>query len=167
MRIAFYKVDNSKEYERHTFDYVYDKPQEILKMLSELDDDEWRMYDLAQTGLSSSDLTLSDFEDDYNDEMLDGGEYWSVIIRDEEPKREQSNNELFVRLGIFINPTDEEMDKILKGDIATLQKVIKENRYEIGGDTYVPSTVIESYNEENGTDYNADDIGFELYGWCE
>ena len=40
MTLAFYKVGNSKGYERHTFDMWCDGPQEIKEMLSELKDDE-------------------------------------------------------------------------------------------------------------------------------
>lgn len=76
MKIAFYRVGNSKNYERHTFDNIYDEPQEIVKMLRELKDEEWLMYDLS--GMESE---LYDFQEDYNDEMLDDG-WWSVVIRD-------------------------------------------------------------------------------------
>ncbi len=79
----------------------------------------------------------------------------------------EQKNELFVRLGIYIQPTDEETDKILKGDVETMQQVIREHRYTIGGDTYLPSPAIEIYNEQHGTDYTIDDIGFEQYDWCE
>ena len=88
MKLAFYKVSNSKDYERHTFDYIYDKPQEILKMLRKLKSDEWIMYDLTETSRSTMYPTLGDFEEDYNDEMLDGG-WWSVIIRDYQTEDEK------------------------------------------------------------------------------
>jgi len=88
MQIAFYKVDNSKNYERHTFDYIYDKPQEIVRMLRELKDEEWIMYDLTQTSRNTMHPTLGDLEEDYNDEMLDVG-WWTVIIRDYQTKEEK------------------------------------------------------------------------------
>lgn len=75
MILAFYKVDNSKNYERHTFDYLYDKPEVIKKMLSELNDDELHCYDM------DNNVDRSIFEDDYNDEVLDGG-WWCVVIND-------------------------------------------------------------------------------------
>ena len=75
MTLAFYKVDNSKKYERHTFDMWCDRPQVIKEMLSELSDDELRIYDLDNK--FDSDY----LQDDYNDEILDGG-WWCVVIND-------------------------------------------------------------------------------------
>lgn len=73
--LAFYVVNNSKNYERHTFDMWYDKPDVIKKMLSELSDEELRMYDMDDM----DDVDL--FQEDYNDEILDGG-WWCVVIND-------------------------------------------------------------------------------------
>lgn len=73
MKLAFYKVDNSKDYERHTFDNLYDSPQVIKEMLSELRDDEFRVYDMDNS------IDRSIFQDEYNDEDLDGG-WWCVVI---------------------------------------------------------------------------------------
>ena len=75
MILAFYRVDNSKEYERHTFDYIADEPKKILEMLSKLDDEELRIYDMDDK------YDVYDFEVDYNDEILDGG-WWCVVIMD-------------------------------------------------------------------------------------
>lgn len=79
MILAFYKVDNSCNYERHTFDNLYDKPQTILEMLSKLKDDEYRAYDTT-TATRTRNVDLEDFVEDYNDEELDGG-WWCVVIR--------------------------------------------------------------------------------------
>ena len=75
MTLAFYKVDNSKNYERHTFDMWYDRPQVIKEMLYELSDDELRMYNMDNM------YDVDFFQEDYNDEYLDGG-WWCVIIND-------------------------------------------------------------------------------------
>ena len=75
MTLAFYKVDNSKNYERHTFDNLYDKPQEIKNMLCGLSDDEFRAYDMDNK------YDAIALEDDYNNEVLDGG-WWCVVIKD-------------------------------------------------------------------------------------
>lgn len=78
MYIAFYKVDNSMGYERHTFDHIYDKPKEIFKMLKKLDEDEWKLYEMS-VGYDTKMPSLDDFEEDYNNEELDGG-WWCVLI---------------------------------------------------------------------------------------
>lgn len=75
MTLAFYKVGNSKDYERHTFDMWCDRPQVIKEMLSELKDEELRMYNMGN--MHDADL----FQEDYNDEELDGG-WWCVVIND-------------------------------------------------------------------------------------
>jgi len=75
MILAFYKVDNSKNYERHTFDMWYDRPDVIKKMLSELSDEELRMYDMDNK------FDYDYLQEDYNDEILDDG-WWCVVIND-------------------------------------------------------------------------------------
>lgn len=75
MTLAFYKVDNSREYNRHTFDMWCDRPQVIEEMLSELSDEELRMYDMDNK------YDKLAFEKDYNNEVLDGG-WWCVAIND-------------------------------------------------------------------------------------
>ena len=74
MILAFYKVSNSKNYGRHTFDYWHHKPEVIKQMLSELSDEELRMYDM------DNDDDTDFFQEDYNDEELDGS-WWCVLIR--------------------------------------------------------------------------------------
>lgn len=75
MILAFYRVDNSLKYERHTFDYIADEPKKILEMLLKLDDEELSIYDMDDMD------DVIDFEVDYNDEILDGG-WWCVAIMD-------------------------------------------------------------------------------------
>ena len=74
MVLAFYKVNNSMGYERHTFDDIYDKPERIREKLFMLDDDELRCYDM------STPETADELVEDYNDEIIDGNEWWCVII---------------------------------------------------------------------------------------
>lgn len=73
MTLVFYKVNNSQGYDRNTFDYIYDKPNKIKKMLEKLSDEELRMYDMDNK------YDKIAFEDDYNDEVLDGG-WWLWIL---------------------------------------------------------------------------------------
>ena len=73
MTLAFYKVSNTKNYDRNTFDMWCDRPQVIKEMLNELNDDELRMYDME--------YDVDSFKEDYNDEVLDSG-WWCVVIND-------------------------------------------------------------------------------------
>ena len=75
MTLAFYKVDNSRGYERHTFDMWCDRPQVIKEILSELKDDELRMYDMD----NKHDVDF--FQEDFNDEYLEP-DWWCVVIND-------------------------------------------------------------------------------------
>ena len=75
MTLAFYEVGNSKNYERHTFDMWCDRPDVIKEMLSELKDEELRMYNMDNM------YDVDFFQEDYNDEELDGG-WWCVVIND-------------------------------------------------------------------------------------
>lgn len=87
MTIAFYKVDNSLNYERHEFDQFCDQPQEVLDMLQRLPDEEVKFYNTDQYSWQSKEPSLADFEEDYNDEELDGG-WWCIVIQEQKEQKE-------------------------------------------------------------------------------
>lgn len=93
MTIAFYKVNNSLNYERHEFDQFCDQPQEVLDMLQRLPEDEVKFYDADKYSWQSETPSLADFENDYNDEELDGG-WWCIVIQ--EPKEQKETLESMV-----------------------------------------------------------------------
>ena len=74
MTIAFYKVCNSQNYGRHEFDYIYDERKAIMEKLSKLGEEECRYYDMSTIKGACW------FVEDYNDEIIDGKEWWCVII---------------------------------------------------------------------------------------
>ena len=71
MELAFYRVGNSKEYDRYTFDGMC--MGAIKEKLSLLSDDELRIYNM------DNEYDVSNFMCDYNDELLDGG-WWCVVL---------------------------------------------------------------------------------------
>lgn len=73
MKLIFYSVDNSCEYERHSFDN--DGYDDVLEKIKKLGDDEYRIYDL------SNQMELFEFMEDYNDEYLDGG-WWCIAFNE-------------------------------------------------------------------------------------
>lgn len=75
--LVFYKVDNSMDYDRHTFDGL--DGNEAYAMLANLPEDEVHFYELTE-GYNTRGPSLSDFIEDYNDEELDGG-WWCTIIK--------------------------------------------------------------------------------------
>lgn len=80
MIIAFYKVSNSLNYERHTFDNLFDQPEKILEMLNKLPEEEVRIYEVDKYDLQAKTTNLADFEQHFNDEELDSG-WWCVILQ--------------------------------------------------------------------------------------
>ena len=71
MKLAFYKVDNSQDFARHTFDGM--EGEEIGRMLSRLSDEELRVYDTE----NNDDMVY--LVEDFNDEILDNG-WWCIEI---------------------------------------------------------------------------------------
>lgn len=65
----FYPVGNKEGYDRHYFDDIPDS--DTAEMLSKVDG--VHIYNLERS------TCLYDLEDDYNDELLDGG-YWLRIV---------------------------------------------------------------------------------------
>jgi hypothetical protein len=79
MLLAFYKVNNSGGYRRHTFDGLFGEPEKILEMFKRLPEDEYRIYDINEKNESKEHLTLGDFVEDYNDEILECC-WWCIPI---------------------------------------------------------------------------------------
>ena len=75
--LAFYRVDNHKGFERHTFDGIYNNPKLIVRMLLSLkvEEEEYRIYYFPE----DADI----LQEDYNDEVLDGG-WWMVPLYETE-----------------------------------------------------------------------------------
>ena len=81
MILAFYAVSNSQNYERHTFDAIQDNKQKVLSMLSRLPNEQVRIYDTEHYGWGAvPSPNMADFENDYNDEYLDGG-WWCIVLK--------------------------------------------------------------------------------------
>lgn len=94
MIIAFCKVNNSLKYGRHEFDT--DRPETIIEKLQRLPEDEVKFYDADQYSWQSKTPSLADFENDYNDEELDGG-WWCIIINDTKQKEKKQTLEEMVK----------------------------------------------------------------------
>ncbi len=75
MKLVFYKVNNSKNYDRHSFDAIYDQPEVIKEMLSELSDEELSIYNMDDK------YDADCFADSFNNEELSSG-WWCIILRD-------------------------------------------------------------------------------------
>ncbi len=141
IKLGFYKVDNSKNYGRHTFDGLYDKPEEIERMLAELPDEEVKIFSASSYGYDGTTPwpNLADFEEDYNDEELDCG-WWCVVIRKEEPKHiwvlfaESLYDYEIVRRVISVFKSEDDARKAFAEEVKKARKCATTNEWTIGND---------------------------------
>lgn len=73
---------------------------------------------------------------------------------------------LWARLGVSLRITAEEEAVIFGADETlseeTIRKIILDGRFTPDGDSYVPETAAEQFNEDYGTNHPVRDIGFEM-----
>ena len=70
---------------------------------------------------------------------------------------------LWLRVGLTLKGTRKEIETILAdGDNSseTLWNLLQAGKFEIDGETYIPSCTIEYYNDDNGTDFDTCEINF-------
>lgn len=96
---------------------------------------------------------------------LNDGDGWTdyqIIRHPDEPEGSESScgESLWMRAGITVLGSKENIEKILSGNSGTLQELLEAGNYEINGETYIPSTVIEEYNKEHRTDFEEEDVEF-------
>lgn len=69
--------------------------------------------------------------------------------------------EMWIRLGCYLSLTDEEIEKALSDDPQQLGEVItaaiKDGRFRLSGESYIPESCVEDFNAEHGTAYPAYD----------
>lgn len=132
MTIAFYKVNNSLNYERHEFDQFCDQPQEVLDMLQRLPEDEVKFYDADKYSWQSETPSLADFENDYNDEELDGG-WWCIVIQ--EPKEQKETLESMVSKHAYeeiVSKVKEQVgEKVFQHIFPAIKKALEEGDGEV------------------------------------
>lgn len=74
-----------------------------------------------------------------------------------------TNNSIWMRLGVSVFGSAEDISNIIKGDEELLTKLLREGKFEIDGESYIPSSTIEAYNQENSTQHDDEgDVEFNL-----
>ena len=63
---------------------------------------------------------------------------------------------MWMRIGVTLNVTDSEREALLDGDKDTLLKVLKEHRFSVDGNSYIPMCIAEKFRPDS------DDVDFEL-----
>lgn len=80
--------------------------------------------------------------------------------------RNPRGRKLWMRLGIALQLTGEDEAALFCGDDAdaesAIRRIIEENRFTVGGDSYIPMESIELFNQEYGTDYCTEELGVEM-----
>lgn len=73
---------------------------------------------------------------------------------------------LWMRVGMTLEITEEEEKMLFSDNIAEGEEVIKkiftEGRWKLDGETYSPYSAVEDFNEQYGTHYEEEDIGWDL-----
>ncbi|MBQ8133552.1 MAG: hypothetical protein IJ711_00050 [Lachnospiraceae bacterium] len=71
-----------------------------------------------------------------------------------------------IRLGVGVEITEDEEKAIFSSDSseagAALKSALSRGGWKAGWDSYIPGPWIDEFNRENGTDYPAEDIGFDV-----
>lgn len=71
------------------------------------------------------------------------------VIRPSEPEIESEQSvetSVWMRLGASLLGSKEEIGKVLQGDETTLIQLLQERKFNIDGESYIPQSCIESYN---------------------
>ena len=84
-------------------------------------------------------------------------DYHILPNADEEPQPEVT---IWMRLGVTVHGNKDDIENIIQGDSATLNRLLKRRSFDIDGEAYIPASVIEEYNKENQTDFDEEDIDF-------
>ena len=83
-----------------------------------------------------------------------------------EPKnqlmKDGERRQIWVRLGVLVCGDAQQIESVINGDDETLINLVKEQKFFIDGNSYIPESSIEEYNEDYGTNHPIKDVEFEL-----
>lgn len=68
---------------------------------------------------------------------------------------------IWMIVGVDIKADEDTIKKLLSADDnSVLEELIKNGKFELAGESYIPSFAIEDYNNENGTSFNEDEVSY-------
>lgn len=70
------------------------------------------------------------------------------------------NRTIWLRLGVTISASKKDIESLLNGDEETLKRLIRENKFVLDGESYIPTEEVDAYNDEHGTDFCCEDVEF-------
>lgn len=74
----------------------------------------------------------------------------------------EGRRQIWVRLGVLVCGEAQQIEKVINGDANTLETLVKECKFFIDGNSYIPESSIEEYNQDYGTDHKVEDVEFDL-----
>lgn len=73
---------------------------------------------------------------------------------------------VWIRLGVTISVTKDELDKLLGSNqvvgASVIERHIENSEFIVDGESYIPFEVVDGINKKLGTNYDCDDYDFEF-----
>lgn len=80
------------------------------------------------------------------------------IVAPTDIKHERS---VWLRAGIVLSGTKKEIDAIVSGD-GDMKTLLDKQQFKFNGESYIPECTVEEYNRQYDTDFNVQDISYNL-----
>ena len=75
---------------------------------------------------------------------------------------ENRHNQIWARIGMTLSLMPDEMELLVSGNDLDkrkcLSRIFTEGRAVVNGDSYIPDSIMEKYNETYGTNYDCGDV---------
>lgn len=72
----------------------------------------------------------------------------------------EEERSVWMRLGVMLHGTEEELGAVMNGDYDTFHKLVSEGSFSVDGDSYIPECCVIEYNEKYGTNHEICETGF-------
>ena len=69
---------------------------------------------------------------------------------------------LWLRLAVSLDCSMQEADALFNSDTQVLQKIISDGRFELDGESYIPSDAVSEFNMNYGTSFEESDVVFDM-----
>ena len=72
----------------------------------------------------------------------------------------EETRKIWVRLGVTIIGTKEEIENVIKGNPVTLYHLVLNEGYSVDGESYIPESCVEEYNKTYGANHKVKNVEF-------
>lgn len=105
-------------------------------------------------------ITLGFEQNEITDELATEHRKESMVAMGKYENETDTTNSIWMRLGITVTGSKADIEKVLQGDETTLARLLGNKKFSIDGETYIPSSCIEEYNNQNKTSFEEGDVEF-------